>query len=241
MPCAGFVELSFRGSKMEDAEETCELCDKPFEGGVAVCLRCWNPVAEDRHRLQLQNGDLNIKILQLEAKIKELTEAGSAAMKTATDLADENDKLIKAGVALAGEKREQLRLIGRMQDALEAIWKGTMESHDPALMSIHGVAGHALSYTEKRKCDKEGPAELRCEREVGHDGPCMGDMSKAYPKRTEVVQKEAAALLDPKSPGWDAGADRLLKELSDRKQSHRHKLESDCRGNAWCSECGATI
>lgn len=35
----------------------------------------------------------------------------------------------------------------------------------------------------KRKCEQEGPAGLRCEREKGHDGPCMGDCSKAYPNQ----------------------------------------------------------
>ena len=35
----------------------------------------------------------------------------------------------------------------------------------------------------------------------------------------EIIRKEAEALLDPKSPGWNEGADLLLKELKDRKSA----------------------
>ena len=45
------------------------------------------------------------------------------------------------------------------------------------------------------------------------------DRAKVADKRNDVLQNERAALLDPKSPGWNAGAEKLLKELKDRKDS----------------------
>lgn len=51
---------------------------------------------------------------------------------------------------------------------------------------------------------------------------CEGILRKASEKPVdEVLRKEAEALLDPKSPGWDAGAERLLKDLKDRKDADK--------------------
>ena len=44
---------------------------------------------------------------------------------------------------------------------------------------------------------------------------------------SEVLKEEAEALLDPKSPGWDAGAERLLKDLKDRKDSDKRNHEGE--------------
>lgn len=39
----------------------------------------------------------------------------------------------------------------------------------------------------------------------------------------ETTRNEAAALLDPKSLGWSDGAERLMKELKDRKEIEKRK------------------
>lgn len=54
-----------------------------------------------------------------------------------------------------------------------------MVAHTTAQQIAYAIREH----TEIRKCAHQGPAELLCEREEGHDGPHRGDCSKAYPKK----------------------------------------------------------
>lgn len=54
----------------------------------------------------------------------------------------------------------------------------------------------------------------------------------------EVTRQEAAALLDPKSPGWAAGTDRLLKELGSRKSAEYEHQRGVCDEKT-CEYCEA--
>jgi hypothetical protein len=52
-----------------------------------------------------------------------------------------------------------------------------------------------------------------------------GNAATIEKRPDEIIRKEAEALLDPKSPGWNEGADLLLKELKDRKSAKNPNRE----------------
>lgn len=88
--------------------------------------------------------------------------------------------------------KETALQVGELVKALESV-RGTLSiCMTPgvaiAKASVYGaidVIDEALNEkrTEKQKRAHQGPAELLCEREEGHEGPRMGDCSKAYPNQ----------------------------------------------------------
>lgn len=54
---------------------------------------------------------------------------------------------------------------------------------------------------------------------------------------------EAAALLDPKSPGWDEGANRLMKDLNDRRAAEKRKCVCGSPNSqaGVCVDCGLPV
>lgn len=136
--------------------------------------------------------------------------------------------------ALLDERRELLLQLGQAVEILRGVahkfprWAAApiiAEIQDP-----HGIN----AFLERQKLS--GAAHViictGTKGDAAHPAPFIEEVAEK--PVDEVLRKEAEALLDPKSPGWDAGAERLLKDLKDRKDADKRIDATAGRG---CPQC----
>lgn len=112
---------------MEDADETCEICDKAM-GPASVCLDCWNPTVKENLELLEQIKDFKRENHKLLLQIKELQkrEHDAIASKLGADhriaelidQREERDKLIEKLKTVNHRQAEDVsELDGKLQES----------------------------------------------------------------------------------------------------------------------------
>jgi len=146
--------------------------------------------AAEREGLQVENAGLRAENARLRAEVERLKanshqefSSGLKMNELAANALEEKGRM-RADLQAAEAKRATLK---KALEALLEVSNNILSIEDGGKNYIADLAvckrELVLPALAGEKCGHSGPAGLLCEREAGHTGNHMGDLSKAYPNQ----------------------------------------------------------